>query len=77
MSLSRRRGEYPNLVIADVVDGGTLTLWRNPAGAKFGEKDVWEISSEWGSPSGLHAAYSDLQDKEAELAKSHAFAWDI
>ena len=76
MSLSRKRGEYPNLVIADVVDGGTLTLWRNPAGAKFGEKDVWEISSEWDSPSGLHAAYSALQDKEAELAKSHAFAWD-
>lgn len=76
MSLSRKRGEYPNLVIADVVDGGTLTLWRNPAGAKFGEKDVWEISSEWDSPSGLHAAYSALQDKEAELARSHAFAWD-
>lgn len=76
MSLSRKRGEYPNLVISDVVDGGTITLWRNPAGVPFKEKDVWELTSEWTSPSNIHAAYSKLRDEESELAKSHAFAWD-
>lgn len=76
MSRSRKRGEYPNLAVYDVVDGGSITLWRNPAGVKFGEKDAWEITCEWTSPAGLHAAYSTLMDKEAELAKSHAFAWD-
>jgi protein arginine kinase len=76
MSLSRKRGEYPNLVIGDVVDGGTLTLWRNPVGVQFGEKDAWELSADWATPSGIHSAYSKLRNDESELAKSHAFAWD-
>lgn len=76
MSMRHRPGTYPDLRLSEIVAGGTLFLWRNPAGKPFGEKDAWTLSVEWDMPDDIPAAYAQLQKDEARLAANHAFAWD-
>lgn len=76
MSARRRPGEYPNLRFDDIVAGGSLFLWRNPAEKPFGEKDAWTLSVDWNMPRDIPAAYARLEADEAELASRHAFAWN-
>jgi len=76
MKPRHRPGDYPNLRLADIVAGGTLFLWRNPAEKPFGEKDAWTLTTEWDLPEDLLEAYGRLQRDEAVLAAKHAFAWN-
>lgn len=76
MSARRRPGEYPDLLARDAVLGGTVRLWRNPAGRPFGETDHWTVSADWSLPADLPEAYSQAEAEEARLAVGHAFAWD-
>ncbi|MGN0846386.1 MAG: hypothetical protein ACI4RA_03265 [Kiritimatiellia bacterium] len=76
MSARRKAGDYPNLRPADIVAGGTLTLWRNPAHVPFKETDVWEISSNWDLLDDIPEAYARLEREEQGLAVKHDFAWD-
>jgi len=69
-------GGYPDLRLSDIVSGGTLALWRNPADKPFGEKDAWTLTTEWDMPEDLFPAYARLQKDEAVLAAKHAFAWN-
>lgn len=76
MSARRRPGEYPNLRPDDIIAGGSLVLWRNPANQPFGEKDAWTLSVEWNMPGDVNEAYSRLVAEENALAAKHAFAWN-
>lgn len=76
MSARRRPGDYPDLRIADISGGGSLFLWRNPAGRRFGEQDAWTLSADWTHPSDLPSAYAVLKDEESRLAARNAFAWN-
>ena len=76
MSARRKSGEYPNLLARDVLAGGLMTLWRNPAGKPFEEKDVWSPAVTWETTADLAEAFTRLEAEEAVLAKTNAFAWD-
>lgn len=76
MSARRRPGEYPDLLPRDAVLGGTIRLWRNPAGKPFGETDCWTLSANWKLPGDIADAYALVEAEEAKLATRHAFAWD-
>lgn len=76
MSARRRPGVYPDLRLSDIIAGGSIQLWRNPAGKPFGEKDVWSPFVEWNMPEDIPAAYRKVLDMEAELAARYTFAWD-
>ena len=76
MSARRRPGEYPDLLPRDAVLGGTIRLWRNPAGKPFGETDCWTLSADWKLPGDIADAYALVEAEEAKLATRHAFAWD-
>lgn len=76
MSARRRSGDAPAVRLADILAGGTLLLWRNPAGKPFGDDDAWTLSQEWSTTKDLAAAYARLAADEAQLAAQHAFAWD-
>lgn len=77
MSVRRAKsGEYPNLRLCDIVAGGTLFLWRNPAGKPFGDQDAWTLSTEWSMPEDIDEAYRHLEEEESKLAANHSFAWD-
>lgn len=77
MSVHRARpGEYPNLRLSDIVAGGSLALWRNPAGKPFGDRDAWTLSSDWSMPEDIEEAYRNLEAEESKLATANTFAWD-
>ena len=73
---SARPGEYPNLLPLDIVSDGVLTLYRNPAGKVFGEKDAFAINVSWLLPADMSEAFNQAVDEEAKLATQHTFAWD-
>ncbi len=76
MSAARKKGEYPDLRAEDVLTGGTLTLWRNPAGKRFRDRDEWTIEESWRAPHDIHDAYAKAAKKEARLASCQPLAWD-
>ncbi len=71
----RLPGTYPNLLCSDVIGGGKLTLFRNPAGKVFGERDAYSISVEWSVPSDISDAYTKAEAEERRLAAQCRFAW--
>lgn len=76
MSARRSRpGEFPKLHPRDVVRGGSVTLWRNPADRVFGERDAVTIESKWKTLGALPDAYARVREKEAKLAAKQSFAW--
>ena len=68
-------GTYPNLLCSDAISGGKLTLFRNPPGKVFGERDAYAISAEWTVPSDISDAYAKAEEEERKLAAQHPFAW--
>lgn len=68
-------GEYPHLLARDVVRGGTVTLWRNPANRVFGERDAVVIENRWKTPEEIPDAYQCSHDEEIKLAAQQKFAW--
>lgn len=68
--------KYPNLQPKDVVRGGTVTLWRNPANHVFGERDAIVIENPWKTPSEISDAYRRIQAEERKLAQTQHFAWN-
>ena len=76
-SRSSRRpvGAYPDLLCSDALAGGRITLFRNPAGKVFGEKDAYAISAGWSDPDDIFAAYAKAEEEERALAATHRFAW--
>lgn len=72
----RKAGEYPNLLARDVLSGGQLFLWRNPADKPFEAKDVWTLTANWDSLDDISSAYKQLVAEERKLAHDTAFAWD-
>ena len=69
-------GEYPNLRLSDIVAGGTLALWRNPAEKPFGDQDAWTLTADWSMPEDIDEAYRNLEAEESKLAAANTFAWD-
>lgn len=76
MRFRHKAGEYPNLLARDVLSGGTLTLWRNPADQPFGENDKWALTVGWNSTQDFADAYAQLEADEKKLAETQTFAWD-
>lgn len=76
MSMRRRQGDYPNIRFDEIIAGGSLFLWRNPANKPFDTVDAWTLTAEWEMPDDIPSAYSKLLSEEAKLAEKHAFAWD-
>lgn len=76
MNARRKSGESPSYRLSDILSGGTLLLWRNPAGKPFGDDDAWTLSADWSTTKDLPDAYARLAADEAQLAAQHAFAWD-
>ena len=76
MNARRKSGESPSYRLSDILSGGTLLLWRNPAGKPFGDDDAWTLSSDWSTTKDIPDAYARLAADEAQLAAQHAFAWD-
>lgn len=76
MRFRRKSGEYPNLLARDVLSGGTMYLWRNPAGKRFEDHDVWTLNVNWDTTDDIAEAYNEIERQEKELAKRQAFAWD-
>lgn len=76
MSARRRSGEAPRYRLSDILSGGSLALWRNPAGKPFGAADAWTLTVDWTTTKELPDAYARLAADEAQLAAQHAFAWD-
>lgn len=76
MSARRKSGTYPNLLDKDVLSGGSMYLWRNPANQPFAERDVWTLSVNWDTLDDLSDAYTQLENQEKDLAEKHTFAWD-
>ena len=74
-SSRRPSGTYPHLLCSDALAGGKVTLFRNPAGRTFGEKDAFAISAEWTVPSDIAEAYAKAAEEERRLAARHPFAW--
>ena len=66
---SARPGEYPNLLPLDIVSDGVLTLYRNPAGKVFGEKDAFAINVSWLLPADMSEAFNQAVDEEAKQEK--------
>lgn len=71
-----KSGEYPNLLPRDVVRGGTVTLWRNPANQVFGERDAVIIENVWKSLPEIDEAYQQAHQEEQKLAVRRRFAWN-
>ena len=69
-------GEYPNLRLSDIVAGGSLALWRNPAEKPFGDQDAWTLTADWSMPEDIDEAYRNLEAEESKLAAANTFAWD-
>lgn len=76
MRFRRKSGEYPNLLDRDVLTGGVICLWRNPADKCFKDMDVWEISENWNTTDDIAEAYNAIESREKELEGKHRFAWD-
>lgn len=76
MKPRRKPGCYPNLRAEDIVSGGVVSLFRNPADGVFKEKDAWNFSSQWSLPKDIPEAYQDATRQEGETAARHNFAWD-
>lgn len=76
MSARQTSGKGPCYRLSDILSGGTLALWRNPAGKPFGDDDAWTLTVDWTTTKELPDAYARLAEDEARLAASHAFAWN-
>jgi len=64
------------LRLRDVIYGGEVRYWRNPAGRAFGENDAFKIETTWRRFESLESAAELAARKEQELAAETPFAWD-
>ncbi len=69
-------GNYPELCSEDILSGGTITFWRNPAGRPFEDQDVWSLSATWRNTEDIPPVYHRLEAKEKKLSAQEDFAWD-
>ncbi len=69
-------GKYPDLCSEDILAGGTITFWRNPAGRPFEDRDVWALSAKWRNTQDIVPIYHRLEAKEKKLSAQENFAWD-
>ncbi len=77
--MSARRSNssrLPKVNLHDILLDGSITLWRNPAGQVFKDRDVWALTADWDKPSDIDDAYAKVLADEQALAREHAFAWD-
>ena len=68
-------GNGPELRPLDILRGGHVMLWRNPANKVFGERDAVTIEMPWKTPLDIAKALDKAFQEEKKLAAEQTFAW--
>ena len=67
---------FERLDTTTTVTGGTVKIFRNPAGRKFGKKDAVEITENWGSSIWQISQALGRARRKAAQQCNGAFAWN-